>query len=161
MFKKYFSSILIFIILISCKKNELKENNEIYNWDYIIISNSSEEIKIYKEYDTASFSRPIYNLVEGNEFVGKYELIKTERKTLKFTQNEKGIIAHYVLNIINNPVEKSGFCTDYVGKLNVKIGNWTSSFSASYKSICKIDTISQTTFNLYELLNKKTKFSNY
>src|SRR5690606_37108198 len=155
------SSIIISLTLLSCKKNDEIINSEKYNWDYIIIRNSTEEIKVYKEYDTASFSRPIYNLVEGNEIVGQYELIRTERATLNFTENEKDSIANYVLNIINNPVEKNEFCTNYVGKLNVKIGNWTSSFSANYKSVCRIDTISKTTLNLHKLLNTKIKFSDY
>lgn len=161
MCKKIIILITISLTFFSCKKNVEIENNEKYSWDYIIISNTSEEIKVYKEYDTASFSRPIYKLVEGNEVVGKYELINIERETLKFTEAEKDSIASYVLNIINNPVEKNRFCTDYAGKLNVKIGNWTSSFSASYKSVCKIDTISESTLSLYELLNTKIKFNDY
>lgn len=161
MCKKIIILITISLTFFSCKKNVEIENNEKYSWDYIIISNTSEEIKVYKEYDTASFSRPIYKLVEGNEIGGKYELINTERETLNFTEAEKDSIASYVLNIINNPVEKNEFCTDYVGKLNVKIGNWTSSFSANYKSVCKIDTISKTTLKLHKLLNTKIKFNDY
>lgn len=161
----FMKKFLIFIIIISsfsfCDNINKKKLIDKYQWDSILIRNTTEEIKIYKELDTATYLKPIYKLIEGNEFVGKYKLVTTEHKIINFTQQEKDSIAYYVFGIIKEPVQKENFCTDYMGKLRLDIGNFTSNFSVSYNSICKIDTISIKTNKLYKLLNTKVSFSNY
>ena len=142
------------LILTSCNK---KETSSKFDWTDISIRNSYEEIIVYKDLDTASFIKPIYENIDGNIFAMK--LIRVDRKRIKFTQSEKDSIAHYVLQIIKNPVELNIYCTDYVGNLNVKISNSNLALSANYKSVCQVDTISAETKKLFKLLNSRINFA--
>jgi len=146
--------LLLLILSTSCKKKEVTPN---FNWSDISIRNSHEEIIIYKELDTASFIKPIYETINHNDFNTKR--IGTERKQIKFSNSEKDSIAIYVQQIIRNPIETDLFCTDYVGNLHVTIRNFNSSFSAHYTSVCQVDTLSAETRKLFKILNSKIYFS--
>lgn len=145
--------LLFFVFLISCNKNE---KNQSYNWTDISIKNSYEEIIIYKHLDTASYIKPIYEYKKDNLFVE--ELVNVERKQIIFSDSEKDSISYYVQRIISNPIQVDRFCTDYVGNLKLKISNSNSTFTVNYESVCRVNTISDDTKKLYEILNKKIDF---
>jgi len=109
-------------------------------WQYISIKANSTEFYL----DAVTDSLNVKN-VDTSKQHKSYKLLKSDKDSL-FSWTE---------SIIDKKANPSVFCTDYVGKLTLRIVySEQMSKQISYRSICEWKNLDSNTSKIYELLSK-------
>ena len=136
----------LLIALIGCKEtndqHQLGTRNP-QSWTYVIITANSQEFTISEYDDTLTIKKITVN--------GKDTLQK-----VRISKNEKDSLFAWTETLIQTKPEPTKFCTDYYGKLSLKIiYSEQVSRQIQYRSICEWERLDRNTSHIYSLINRR------
>lgn len=80
-----------------------------------------------------------------NDYTSKsFEIFKKDKKTLE----------ENIYKIVTTPFENDIFCTDYVGKISIRMSNHNSTYSINLNSVCDWKTFNEETKNISEIIDR-------
>jgi hypothetical protein len=144
------------LILIGCNQGADKPKNINREWSslqiitdqyvqYNFINHDPSDSTIVRTYLAGSLFQPVKH-------------VKMITKSYAFTQREKDSIYLLVKDIVVNPLKPKGFCTEFVGRIEIKIsyGDQVTQ-SCLYTSVCDWTKLSDKTLKLSSILQKRIK----
>lgn len=85
--------------------------------------------------------------------------VKVDTSNVLFTKIERDSIYKLVKDLIDHPVQPTGFCTEYVGHLNLTISSHQIRRSCEYRSVCDWSKLSDTAALLNKILKRKVNIA--
>ncbi len=154
---KYFIFLGVSMLVLSmgCKQHIEEEASQ--SWSNLTIF-SERDTRITMGNDADSSVVTVYH--RGSFFapLPKGEKMKVDTIKAFFTRAEKDTIFSLVHNLITHPAKTKGFCTEFVGSLELLIdyGNQFKQI-AKYSSVCNWNSLSDKTMRLHDILRSKIK----
>lgn len=143
------------VLCVGCKQHV--EEVSLQQWSELTIF-SEHDIQITIDNDTDTSVVKVYHIGSFFAPLPKGSKIKVDTIKVFFTRNEKDSIFSLVNNLIIHPTKTKGFCTEYVGSLELVIdyGNQFKQM-AKYSSVCNWNLLSDKTRQLHDILKSRIK----
>jgi len=138
---------IIFLFHCSCNNSASIVNSNSKNensWIYLKFSTGTAEFSVLNQ-DDSLLIKSTPGSLNKNDSVLAY----------KITASEKDSLFKWVESLIDSKMRPTHFCTDYYGKLSLKIVyNEQVVKNADYTSICEWQELDSDTKNIYQLITK-------
>ena len=149
--------LLIALTFTNCQNNSEKTDQDIRSkiWQTIIFDFGGKELTVYNDGDSLVLKS--WNYKDSVTEKGKVWIpVDFKTKTERVNPADKDSIYFWTTKINWPPVMPVKFCTDYVGRLTVKIQFGERVFQTSeFHSICEWETMSKETEELHRLFSGK------
>ena len=146
--------IMAFVTACNFNKKQIDGPGTDQSWQALTITDDHRIVITIKN-DNDSSTVKIYHT--GSIFTPRPSKIIVDTLKVWFTKSEKDTLAYLTKDIILHPVGKTGFCTEFVGSIAMKIYYGQFKLSGEYNSVCDWTLLSDQTKQLNNILQRQMK----